>query len=388
MTPRLGRRARRGLSRSTTPHGSPTVFQNSPPTRFGSVYRDDLARPESLQALLHANLVGIETSGDAGAVTGLRVAALGRPQFRVEAAQVILATGGIENARLLLNADAVERGGLGNGNDLVGRFFMDHPYLWKTANIVFAEDYPTLAFYDYRIRDGIKVDGFIGLTAEAQRREGLPNLMFSLDRGQLADESTGVAALRSMYRSARNGHWPDHLGHQLGRVIGDLDGLAGTLYRRATHREPILYSVSFACECPPDPASRVSLIAERDALGQRRVQLDWRLPGEFREILMRALQILGEEIGRAGIGRLRLNATEEVDDVMASLENGHHHMGTTRMHDDPKQGVVDRNCRVHGKSNLYIAGSSIFPTYSYDDPTMTIVALALRLADHLKAHPV
>jgi choline dehydrogenase-like flavoprotein len=70
---------------------------------------------------------------------------------------------------------------------------------------------------------------------------------------------------------------------------------------------------------------------------------------------------------------------------MQDLGNEHHHMGTTRMHDDPHNGVVNRDCQVHGISNLFIAGSSVFPSYACDDPTMTIVTLALRLADHLKS---
>ncbi len=363
------------------------MFQNSPPTRFGTVYRDDLARPETVAVYLNANLVDIETNANASLVKRLRIACLAGPQFWAEAPVFVLAAGGIENARLLLNADKVERAGLGNGNDLVGRFFMDHPNIAKTANIVFSARYPNFAFYDYHRVRGIKIYGFLTLTAETLRREGLPNFYLGLDKGQLADESASVASLRSIYKSLRGGHWPDHLGFHLRRVVGDLDGLATTLYERALHREPPLFSTFYSCECPPDPASRVSLVAERDALGLRRAELDWRLPGDFAATMQRAHRLIGEELGRLGLGRLRINTAETTQDPMSAIENGHHHMGTTRMHRDPKQGVVDADCRVHGKANLFIAGSSVFPTYSHDDPTMTIVALALRLADHLKARP-
>jgi choline dehydrogenase-like flavoprotein len=364
------------------------MFQNSPPTRFGAVYRDDLARPPTLKILLHANVIDIETTETASEVTRLRVACLEGPKFWVKAPQFVLAAGAIENTRLLLNADKVEKSGLGNANDLVGRFFMDHPNLRKTGLVAFNENYPNLAFYDYHLVNGVKIYGFLTMTPEAQRREGLPNFFISFDRGQLADESMAFASLRSIYKSARSGHWPDRLGYHLGRVLHDVDGLASAIYQRATHRDASLFSTSFACEVPPDPDSRVVLTRDTDALGQRRVQLDWRLPGDFEAHMKRSHEIVGEELGRLGLGRLRINTAETVQDPMTDIENGHHHMGTTRMHEDPRQGVVDANCRVHGKANFFIAGSSLYPTYSFDDPTMTLVALAIRLADHLKSKGV
>jgi choline dehydrogenase-like flavoprotein len=364
------------------------VFQNSPPTRFGTVYRDDLDKAQSVAVYLNANVTDIEITDNANEVTRLRVACLKGPGFWVKARRYVLAAGGIENPRLLLNADKVEKNGLGNQNDLVGRFFMDHPNLRKTANIVFTEDYPNFAFYDYHVVNGIKMFAGFTATEEAQRRERLPNFYILIERGHLADESTSVASLRSLYKSIRAGHWPDHIGFHLSRIVGDLDGLAGAVYRRVRGEEPPLFSTFYSCECPPDPESRVSLIPATDALGLRRVKLDWRLPGDFEETMHRAHRLLGEELGRAGLGRLRINTAETTHDPMTEIENGHHHMGTTRMHEDPKQGVVDANCRVHGKANLYIAGSSVFPTYSLDNPTMTLVALAVRLADHLKAQGV
>ena len=89
-------------------------------------------------------------------------------------------------------------------------------------------------------------------------------------------------------------------------------------------------------------------------------------------------------MGRAGIGRVQILFDEEGSEWPDDLAGGFHHMGTTRMHDDPKQGVVDADCRVHGISNLYVAGSSVFPTGGSSNPTMMIVTLALRLAEHLK----
>jgi choline dehydrogenase-like flavoprotein len=138
-----------------------------------------------------------------------------------------------------------------------------------------------------------------------------------------------------------------------------------------------------ACEQAPDPDSRVVLGSERDALGMRRAQLNWRLSQADRYSLYRVLHAIGREFGALGIARLRplLDANEVWPEEVLG---GNHHMGTTRMAHDPRRGVVDADCKVHGIANLYIAGSSVFPTSGSANPTLTIVALALRLASHLQ----
>jgi choline dehydrogenase-like flavoprotein len=137
-------------------------------------------------------------------------------------------------------------------------------------------------------------------------------------------------------------------------------------------------------EQAPNPDSRVVLVRDRDQLGVHRAALDWRLSDVDRENVRRTLEIFGAEIGAAGIGRLKILHGENETGWPDDLDGGQHHMGTTRMSDDPKQGVVDSDCRVHGMSNLFVAGSSVFPTPGGATPTLLLVALALRLADHLK----
>ena len=146
-----------------------------------------------------------------------------------------------------------------------------------------------------------------------------------------------------------------------------------------------MLAARFTCEALPDPQSRVTLDPRRrDRFGMPHVPVDWRLadrdrlgPERLRAELTRALE-------HAGLGRLEFRAELAADGQPYALEGGKHHMGTTRMHRDPRQGVVDPDGRVHGLANLYVAGSSVFPTGGYANPTLTIVALALRLADHLK----
>ncbi|MGH3048247.1 MAG: GMC family oxidoreductase, partial [Gaiellaceae bacterium] len=142
--------------------------------------------------------------------------------------------------------------------------------------------------------------------------------------------------------------------------------------------------LSTRMEQAPNPDSRVMLLRERDQLGMPRVALDWRLSDVDRRNVRRTLELLGAEVGAAGIGRVRILHGEDESGWPDDLNGGQHHMGTTRMSGDPKQGVVDGHCRVHGMSNLFVAGSSVFPTPGGATPTLMLVALAIRLADQLK----
>ena len=141
-----------------------------------------------------------------------------------------------------------------------------------------------------------------------------------------------------------------------------------------------------AAEQAPNPDSRVSLVEERDALGLPRIALDWRLTELDKRSLQAGHQAVALELGRTGLGRLQIEdwLTADVTTWTPTLTGGHHHIGTTRMSEDPARGVVDGDCRVHGIANLYVAGSSVFPTSGSANPTLTVVALALRLAAHLE----
>jgi choline dehydrogenase-like flavoprotein len=149
-------------------------------------------------------------------------------------------------------------------------------------------------------------------------------------------------------------------------------------------------TVRVLCEQEPNPASRVTLVRARDALGMPRIQLDWRLTRDDRLSMLATLRHLGREIGGRGFGRLRVDVAGYTnadpgpkDDIDYEVNTGSHHMGTARMSASPTQGVVDADAKVHSVANLYVAGSAVFPTSGANPPTLTIVALALRLADHL-----
>jgi choline dehydrogenase-like flavoprotein len=360
------------------------LYHYSPPTRFGQAYRQDLETLPGLAVYLHANVVEIETAANASAVTGLRVASLGGPRLAARARAYVLAAGGIENPRLLLNADKVEARGLGNRYDLVGRYFMDHPYLTNLATILLDERRGSLKFYEPRDVRGARVAGYLCARPEALRAERLPGFAIGIEPGKLPDKEFAKASLMAVLRSLGSGHVPEHLAYHVGRIYRGVEWEVEATYHRLLDDQPALYSTNYCCECPPDPESRVTLTGDVDALGLRRVKLDWRLPPAFESQVRRAHELLAEALGASGIGRLHLDFAPDGADLRERVQNAHHHMGTTRMGADPRQGVVDGNCQVHGLANLYVAGSSVFPSYSFDNPTMTIVALALRLADHLE----
>ena len=369
------------------------IAQLSPPTRFGMIYRDGIAKSDNVTAYLNANVTEIETPGNGSRVTGLQVRTRAGGTFRVVAKRYVLATGGIEAARLMLCSDRYQAGGVGNTNDVVGRYFMDHPRL-RAGEIKFRDPAANSRIYDLHVIfpggmtvDGVRVCAFFGLTPEAQERERVSNTRCYVASEFVGHNSESYEALRLVYEALHNNR----------RLRGRYLEVAGRLIRNTPNVFVLAVGLKFmprfllrgfaletVVEPTPLPDSRVTLGTERDALGMRRVRVDWRL-GELEKRTMRRTQeILGEELELAGSGSVVVDAPREGEPWPKSPSWCWHHMGTTRMHTDPRRGVVDANSRVHGMANLFIAGSAVLPTVGCDMPTITIVALALRLANHLR----
>ena len=355
-------------------------FQFSPPTYFGQVYRDELAQAADVSVLLHANVTNIAVVPSAESVSHLAVQTLTGRRFQVRARRYVLAAGGLENPRILLLSDDVVPAGLGNGHDLVGRFFMDHPHLSGFAELVIADPRRLPTIYRSRVLvDGRKAQVAYTPTADFLRSDRLLNASFTMgvgkayhdtDRAGLAADDTGDRANLEMLQAARcfltNG--PNPIDPTDPAFVG------------------VQMGIGCACEAVPNPDSRVTLAETTDALGLRRIRLDWQLTEQDRRSVVTHIRSLGREFAAAGIGRLQRKVADD-GQWPTIVRGGNHHMGTTRMSDDPTRGVVDRNCRVHGIDNLYIAGSSVFPTSGSANPTINIVALAYRLVDHLKGQP-
>ncbi len=366
------------------------VWQYSPPTRFGEVYRPELEAAPNVDVLLHATLVDIEANEAGSEVSGLAARTLEGKRLTVRAQAYVLACGGLENPRLLLAANKQVKVGLGNQRDLVGRYFMEHPHCNAARALVV--DPAVLSFYTFGQggghAQGIAVVGCLNQSPERQRAEQLLNFdsLFTVD--DIGD--SGFAALRRIWSAAGQGHWPDHLAADLWQALIDIDdtasGLMGRLGLHEYHPGNASFRMWCSAEAAPNPDSRVRLGDQLDALGMPRIALDWRLTEQDKRSLLAGYQAVAEEFGRTGLGRLQIAdwLTADATSWSPTVEGGHHHLGTTRMSQEPAQGVVDPTSRVHGIANLYIAGSSVFPTSGSANPTLTIVALALRLAEHLK----
>jgi choline dehydrogenase-like flavoprotein len=341
------------------------LFQLSPPLRMGEAWRAEIARARDVSVWLHANVTRLALQPSGRALDALEVRTLGGKGFQVRARRTVLATGGIENARLLLASDDVAPAGVGNDHDWVGRTFMEHPSLDGSGLLVAGPDLPSWAFYlAHRVGEA-SVWGMLRPRADVLAREQIGN--FSMVLVPVAAPA-GVA---------------DAFPGQLARAAADTDGHPphdDALWARKLR----LFTLGTPFEQAPDPQSRVTLSRERDALGMRRAVLDWRLSELDRRTLRRAQELAAATFGRAGLGRVRSAVPGGAESVPEALHGSCHHMGTTRMSEDPKRGVVDPLGYVHGVADLIVAGSSVFPTAGAANPTLTLVALALRTADHLK----
>lgn len=329
-----------------------TVFQFSPPTRFGEAYRAPLAASRNVRVLLNANATAIVAGEGGRQVERVRFATLSGRRLTVRARRFVLACGGIENARLLLASRTAP-------GTPVGRYFAEHPHS-PVALAVLPANVPELYL--------------VALDAGAARV-----------RAALATTSGGPLRASMTLEPVAADPYIDHddererglaaFGDDLASVTGSLEGSRFAVY-----------ALYLRTEQAPNPSSRVTLADDRDALGMRRARLEWRLGELDRESAARTVALLGRTLGRLGIGRVYSRPAAD-DGFWDSVAGGFHHMGTTRMGTDRRTSVVGGDCRVHGVANLYVAGSSTFATTGYANPTLTIVALALRLADALKGAP-
>jgi choline dehydrogenase-like flavoprotein len=360
------------------------IFQFSPRTNFGFLYRDQITRAPNISTLLHSSATELLTTGDGRTVTMARVRTLAGNEFNVRAAIYVLAMGGIANPQLLLASRAARPAGVGNQHDLVGRFFMEHPHHNRSARFLPGRRrYVELPFYEPAERNGTAAMGVLSLPDAVLRRERLLHMNCSFHRTREA-APPGYHSLRHLVTRLARRRRPEDVREHVGKVIRGLNGVASGVFTRARGRQFWEYDISFRYEQEPNPLSRVTISDERDAVGMPRVRLDWRLTDADLRSIRRSEEMLAAEIGRAGVGRLRLPEDDGTHPWAENLIGGSHHMGTTRMATNPREGVVDANCRVHDTANLYVAGSSVFPTVGSANPTLTIVALALRLADHAK----
>ena len=395
---------------------SDTVLQDrhwrfSLPTDFGRSNRARLESATNVRVVFHANVLKIATDTAGKTVTELRVSSLARNEFTVRARRYVLATGGLESTRLLLLSDEANPAGLGNEHDLLGRFYSSH-MTGDLGEVTFTPRDRAIVWDYERGPDGVYCKRHLRIAEETQRRLGLLNFRCILSHPSFGDPSHGSGVLSAAYLVKR------FLTHQippeysremasreyqrvrehLTNVVLDSPGLvrfgAHWLFRRILARRKFpsialrsaanTYTIHFDAEQAPNPASRVLLGEERDLFGLRRLRVEWRCLDLDIDSVARCHQLLTDALTQNGVARVHLPASEVAAMTRDRVGVGSHHIGTTRMADDPQRGVVDRHCRVHAVDNLYISSPSVFCTAGYANPVLTTVAFALRLADHLR----
>jgi choline dehydrogenase-like flavoprotein len=388
-----------------------TLERFSCPTNFAERYGYKLRSASNVRVLLHANVTGLQLNSAASRVVGVTVRTLKGRGTTVQAGHVVLAAGGLEVARLLLASRNVQTEGIGNRHDTVGRYYMCH--LAGTVGAL-AIDRPLASVWNgYDVSDeGIYCRRRIALKPAAQRRYRLGNFIARLHHPRITDPGHGNAVLSLLYlakyaipyeyRKRLHGEGrlgaADWLKHVRNVAGGPLDAVAFAWHmlrdrKLAERKFPSiiikprrnLYSLDFHAEQQPSAASRVTADGEPDILGMPRIRVDWRYTSVDVETVRRSIALLAAEFSAGGLGTLAYDEEALEFEMTRYGAYGGHHIGTARMGNDPRSSVVDSDCRVHGVENLHVAGAAVFPTSSQANPTLTVVALSLRLAQRLQA---
>ena len=362
--------------------------------RFNSRRSDDLINAENVRIVLHANTVGLQATENASGITHLDAQTMQGRKLQVKARHFVLACGAIENARLLLASNSVEANGIGNRYDQLGRYFMEHPH-GRVAHIETKDPAAFWALYRKRYPEsGVPVAPALVMPPSLQQRLGVLNsaATFKLQK----DPSNGATLSKRAYLNIKHSLSPTKSGRRLWQTWrGSQDWLqrhvSMPLLRFGVKVNRMGLYLMARAEQAPNPDSRVRLSADKDALGCHRADLDWRFSALDKETMLQFGKTLEREFDRLGLGKV--TTYDWLEDgtpdwpVDASVGNhpigGYHHMGTTRMSTSARNGIVDANCTVHGYDNLHIAGSSVFTTGGWANPTLTLLALTHRLGDHL-----
>lgn len=348
-------------------------WQFSPPTRFGKKYRDQVVQAPNIHLYTYANVTEISANESVKEVSHLTMRNWEGKLHTVRAKKFVLACSAIQNARLLLASKRQAPKGLGNDRDLVGRFFMEHIEV-KSAELWLEKPDPLKMYMWYA--EVTKARAELAVSAAQQRQYRILNGTASLSPLEEARARKPFIDI-----------WEDERGEGMAKKMRENGEKAEAGQQQQQTKGHRAFQLFTRMEQAPNPDSRVTLDTAVDELGVPRAKLHWELTQMEKRSIRMLHMLIGKEAGRMGIGRVRLLEylwNEQDDQWPAFTGGGWHHMGTTRMSDDPASGVVDPQCRVHGLANLYVAGSSCFATGGAANPTLTLVALSLRLAEHLK----
>jgi choline dehydrogenase-like flavoprotein len=365
-----------------------TVFLHGPAAFDG--YHTEVTAAPNVTLFQHATVTELLPDDKApDRVDRVRVRRDDGSEFFVKAAVIVLAAGGFENPRLLLLSRRAHPTGLGNRYDIVGRYFAER--LSGRSGYIVA-DRPELidqaCFYEVQPARGTRVQGAFRVADAVQRERQLRNCAFFLLRRDASITADAVRSLATLVKAARRQPLAADMAGHLRNVVTGARGLAGYAAGSVVSRRgsgsgrPEVLVLRAQGEQAPNPDSRITLGERTDDFGLPVARIDWRIDATDRASIRTSQELLDAALRAAGLGHVEHMLGAESPPML--FEGNYHHLGATRMHTDPRRGVVDADLKIHGVRNVYVAGSSVFPTYGCSNPTLTIVALALRLADHLR----
>ncbi|MDB5744873.1 MAG: dependent oxidoreductase [Polaromonas sp.] len=379
------------------------------PTPFGSRYAKRLQLARGLSVLLGANCTAIRLQPDGQAVQSLEVTTLQGTRFSIMSDTTVLAAGGLETARLLLASRDVAPAGIGNAHDVVGRYYMCH--IAGNVGRLRVHGSAQNVRHGYEVSpDGIYCRRRLSVAPDEQRRLGLANAVARLHFPRITDPAHRNGVLSGLFLARKlisyeygkrlndgNVPTPAIYGRHLLNVATDpVDTTAflthwisrrslaqrkfpSVILRNRTNR----FSLEMHGEQIPQAQSRVTLGTRVDALGMPQLQVDWRYSPADIDSIRRTLDVLAEEFATSGVASFEYDAENLEEELMRFGAYGGHHIGTARMGRDVRTSVVNADCQVHSVKNLFIAGSAVFPTSSQANPTLTLIALSLRLGNTL-----
>lgn len=387
------------------------------PTDYSKRYRPDLEAAANVRVLLYAHVIHIQMDADGATVRHIKAACAPDRVFQINAKNFVLACGALENARLLLASNDVLPAGIGNGRDLVGRFYQSHRF--GVCGCVELNDPSKNFIYEFeKDHEGVYCRRRFWLTPQAQEKYQVGNVVgffFRTVSGSSEHRNAMVSIVllvKLLLGGARKG--PRRLFHILKdqrrelishlmvvlkdgpSIFGQVAAVAYTRYFQKRRLPMVLppkknnrFPLFFQTEHAPLAESRVLLDSSSvDEFGMPRLEVKIQFSEIDYRTIITFVTLFKERLESSGLGKFHL--ADKDKEFLAHPErqefnSNSHNIGTTRMSETPEAGVVDANCRVHGVDNLYIAGSSVFPTSSHANPTLMIIALAIRLANHLNA---
>jgi len=361
---------------------APTSFLlGKRPINMRLSYLKELLDSLNIRVISNANVINIATNLKADKVLSVDVKTLRGNVFKVKAKTFVLACGGWENARILLASNRQNPNGLANDHDTLGRYYMEHPKIVSGKVIPYSKIVrsPILIWKKKIDKDGyLRI--YLKLSPEIQEKEKLLNHSIEITYPHSLRESLSFSEkfLSNLKISKSKIHELVKFAPHIWRLLENLERLMLNLPVKFDH-----LLINNHMEQVPNKESHVSLGNEVDKLGMKKLNVNLVISSEEKRAIIRFHEIVNRFFESKNIAKIE-SEFPNLEEDWPGITDSSHHMGTTRMNEDQKFGYVDKDCKIHGLDNMYVVGSSVFPTGGHVNPTFTIVALALRLADKLR----